>query len=72
MKEEINFGEKTKPVGASSLNFDELERVLKERSTEICEASLYPESKENVFLVAGYVAKKLKKRIECKSCVDQL
>ena len=45
---------------------------MKERSTEISEASLSPESEEIAFLIAGYVAKKLKERIECKSCEEQL
>ena len=49
-----------------------MEKDLENISTEIFEASLSQESEDIVLVVAGYVAKKLKEKTTCNSCINKL
>ena len=69
MKEEIDFWKKSE-LASTPVNFDVLVFLLDEHSNELAKANLIPESEEVSFFIAGYVAKKFKEKIGCKSCMN--
>ena len=69
IKEEIDFW-KDSELASTPVNFGVLVFLLDNHSNEIAEANLIPESEEVSFFIAGYVAKKIKEKIGCKSCMD--
>ena len=69
IKEEIDFWKKSE-LASTPVNFDVLVFSLDEHSNELAEANLIPESEAVSFFIAGYVAKKIKEKIGCKSCMN--
>ena len=69
IKEKIDFWKESK-LGSTPVNFDVLVFLMDEHSNELAEVNLIPESEEVSFFIAGYVAKKIKEKISCKSCMD--
>ena len=69
LKEDINFWE-TDVVSKTDVS-ETVENILKEiekMATEIFEIELHNDTKEVAVMVAGYIAKKLKEKIQCTVC----
>ena len=71
LKEKVNFWEEDLSLNKDPV-FDEFTLELQSISAEIQEASLCAESVEVSSTIAGYIAKKLESRSNCKKCKDLL
>ena len=70
LKERINFWEED--LSTDSLEPEKFMDVLHDQDCNVDTLELSTESKEVGFVIAGYVAKKLKKRLSCTICSSNL
>ena len=72
LKENIDFWEENLNHDIDKSAFDELKRCINEKASELQEATLTKDSEKVSFVVAGYVAKKLKEKSKCNTCKELL
>ena len=74
LKEDITDWTETFNTETDYLQLDELKSVIPvfEKSSEIEQATLSNESREVVYVIAGYVAKKIKAKVNCHECEHRL
>ena len=72
LKERINFWNENLSINTDSTEEENFIQVLLSQECNVDNLVLSPDSAEVAFTIVGYIAKKLKKRLYCNTCSNNL